>query len=267
VICSGASPVGLVDHLQFGSPENPEVFWTFKQSIAAIKDYCNAFKLPVIGGKVSFYNEKNDSPIKPSPVIGAIGIGDKLENIGKARLSPRCYIFVIGFTKEELGGSEYYLSFHKSEGGKVPRLDFAEDKRNALAVSDLIAKGVVKGVHDCSKGGIAIALAESAINGNTGFDVDLSLAPNTCDRIDSLMFSESNSRYVVITERPKELSEILTNCKSRIYCRKIGHTSDSAANDTVQYRKGNQILVNLELEKLRLAYNNSLENMLNDVGI
>jgi hypothetical protein len=81
------------------------------------------------------------------------------------------------------------------------------------------------------------------------------------------MFSESNSRYVVITERPKELSEILTNCKSRIYCRKIGHTSDSAANDTVQYRKGNQILVNLELEKLRLAYNNSLENMLNDVGI
>jgi phosphoribosylformylglycinamidine synthase subunit PurL len=267
VICSGASPVGLVDHLQFGSPENPEVFWTFKQSIAAIKDYCDAFKLPVIGGKVSFYNEKNDSPIKPSPVIGAIGIGDKLENIGKARLSPRCHIFVIGSTKEELGGSEYYLSFHKSEGGKVPRLDFAEDKRNAMAVSDLIANGVVKGVHDCSKGGIAIALAESAINGNTGFDVDLSLAPNTCDRIDSLMFSESNSRYVVITERPKELSEILTNCKSRIYCRKIGHTSDSAANDTVQYRKGNQILVNLELEKLRLAYNNSLENMLTDVGI
>ena len=82
VICSGASPVGLIDHLQFGSPENPEVFWTFQQAVAAIKVYCDSFKLPVVGGKVSFYNEKNGSPINPSPVIGAIGIGDDLEKVG-----------------------------------------------------------------------------------------------------------------------------------------------------------------------------------------
>lgn len=267
VICSGASPVGLIDHLQFGSPENPEVFWTFQQAVAAIKVYCDSFKLPVVGGKVSFYNEKNGSPINPSPVIGAIGIGDDLEKVGTARLEPRCNIFLIGHTMEELGGSEYYLSHHKSDSGSVPKLDIVEDKRNAIAVSNLIASGVVKGVHDCSKGGIAIALAELAINGNTGFDIDISLASNTCDRIDSLMFSESNSRYVVATEKPEELIGILTDSKSQVQYSKIGYSSDSVSGDTVQYRSGNQILVNLELEKLKLAYNNSLETMLTDVRI
>ena len=267
VICSGASPVGLIDHLQFGSPENPEVFWTFQQAVAAIKVYCDSFGLPVVGGKVSFYNEKNGSAINPSPVIGAIGIGYELEKVGTVRLEPRCNIFLIGHTKEELGGSEYYLSHHKSDSGSVPKLDVVEDKRNAIAVSNLIASGVVKGVHDCSKGGIAIALAELAINGNTGFDIDISLASNTCDRIDSLMFSESNSRYVVATEKPEELIGILTDSKSQVQYSKIGYSSDSVSGDTVQYRSGNQILVNLELEKLKLAYNNSLENMLTDVRI
>lgn len=168
---------------------------------------------------------------------------------------------------EELGGSEYYLSHHKSDSGSVPKLDIVEDKRNAIAVSNLIASGVVKGVHDCSKGGIAIALAELAINGNTGFDIDISLASNTCDRIDSLMFSESNSRYVVATEKPEELIGILTDSKSQVQYSKIGYSSDSVSGDTVQYRNGNQILVNLELEKLKLAYNNSLETMLTDVRI
>ncbi len=224
VICSGASPVGIIDHLQFGSPENPEVFWTFQQAVAAVKDYCNFFTLPVVGGKVSFYNEKNGLPIKPSPVIGAIGIGHNLEKVSRPRLDPRCSIFLIGQTKEELGGSEYYLSYHKNDSGNIPKLDLAEDKRNALAVSNLISSGVVKRVHDCSKGGIAIALAEMAINGNTGFDIDISLASNTCNRIDSLMFSESNSRYVVATERPKDLIEILGDIKSHVHCNKIGNT-------------------------------------------
>jgi phosphoribosylformylglycinamidine synthase II len=266
VICSGASPIGLIDHLQFGSPENPEVFWTFQQAVAAIKDYCDFFTLPVIGGKVSFYNEKNGIPIKPSPVIGVIGLGQNLEIIGRARLGPRCSIFLIGRTKEELGGSEYYLSYHRNESGNIPKLDLAEDKRNALAVSNLISSGVVKSVHDCSKGGIAIALAELAINGDTGFDIDISLTSNTCNRIDSLMFSESNSRYVVATERPEELVEILRDSRSRVHCNRIGYAVDSSSNDIVQYRSGHQILAKLELNKLKLAYNTSLESMLNDVS-
>jgi phosphoribosylformylglycinamidine synthase len=267
VICSGASPVGLVDHLQFGSPENPQVFWTFQQAVAAIKDYCDFFTLPVIGGKVSFYNEKNDLPIKPTPVIGAIGIGHNLRKIGRARLDPRCSIFLIGHTKEELGGSEYYLSYHRTDSGNIPKLNLAEDKRNALAISNLISSGVVKCVHDCSRGGIAVALAELAIKGDTGFDIDISSTSNSCRRIDSLMFSESNSRYVVATERPKELIEILRDSRSQVHCNRIGYSADSSSVDTIQYRTGQQILASLELEKLKLVYNNSLKNMLNDVRI
>lgn len=265
VICSGASPIGIIDHLQFGSPENREIFWTFQQAIEAIKDYCNFFELPVLGGKVSFYNEKNGAPIKPSPVIGAIGIGQDLENVGTARLAPRCSIFLIGHTNEELGGSEYYVSYLNNYGGKIPRLDLAEDKRNALAVSKLISSRVAKHVHDCSKGGIAVALAEMAVIGNTCFDIDISLASNTCKRIDSLMFSESNSRYVVATDKPNELIEILRDSGNRLHCSKLGDTTDSPLNGRVKYRSGHDIIVNLELEKLKLAYNNSLEGMLSDV--
>jgi phosphoribosylformylglycinamidine synthase len=173
---------------------------------------------------------------------------------------------LIGHTKEELGASEYYLSYHRSNIGIIPKVDLAEDKGNALAVSNLISSGVVKCAHDCSKGGIAVALAELAINGDTGFDVDISLASNTCNRMDSLMFSESNSRYVVSTERPKELVEILRNSKRQVHCKKIGYADDSSSNDIVQYRKGHQSIAKLELNKLKLAYNSSLESMLNNVS-
>ena len=267
VICSGASPLGIVDHLQFGSPEKPEIFWTFQQAIDAIKDYCKFFDLPVIGGKVSFYNEKRGVPIRPSPVIGAIGMGQDVENVGVAQLAPGSSIFLIGRTNEELGGSEYYASYLKNYGGKIPRLDLTEDKRNALAVSNLISSGVTKSVHDCSKGGIAVALAEMAVVGNTGFDIDISLAANTCKRIDSLMFSESNSRYVVATERPNELIEILRGSGSRLHYSKLGDTADSPLNGSVKYGSGHDIIVDLELEKLKLAYNNSLEGMLNSVKV
>jgi phosphoribosylformylglycinamidine synthase len=165
-----------------------------------------------------------------------------------------------------MGGSEYYLSYHRTDTGNIPKLNLAEDKRNALAISNLISSGVVKCVHDCSRGGIAVALAELAINGNTGFDVDISLTSNSCRRIDSLMFSESNSRYVVATKRPKELIEILRD-RSQVHCNKIGYSADSSSVDTIRYRTGQQILANLELEKLKLVYNNSLKNMLNYVRI
>ena len=151
--------------------------------------------------------------------------------------------------------------------GTIPSFDLVEDKRNALAVSNLISSGVVKSVHDCSRGGIAIALAEMAINGDTGFDIDISLTSNTCNRIDSLMFSESNSRYVVATERPEKLVEILSDSRNRVHCNRIGYAVDSSSNDIVQYRSGHQILAKLELNKLKAAYNTSLENMLNDVSI
>ncbi len=263
ITCSGASPIGIVDHLQYGSPENPEVFWSFRQAVAAITDYCKSFKIPVVGGKVSFYNEINDIPIKPSPVIGAIGIGDDIRKVRRAHLKPGCTIFVIGKTKEELGGSEYYLSCHNTESGQVPRVDLKEDRKNALAISHVISNDAVEGVHDCSKGGLAVALAEMALNGDTGYDVDISLASNGCKDTDSILFSESNSRYLVATENPKELLELLSSFDKTVSCSRIGKAAASLSSKKVVYRRGTDVVIELGLEKLRDAFNSFNTGMSN----
>src|SRR6185503_19951813 len=165
VICTGAEPVGVVDHLQFASPEDPEIFWTFRQAIDAIIDYCRFMKVPVVGGKVSFYNETSKGPIKPPPVIGTLGLVDGMHYVQKSGLSEHETIFLVGATLPELGGSEYYEYIHKIAGGTVPVVDMQVDKRNGNAVLKAIRNGIISSAHDCSKGGLGVALSEMAILG------------------------------------------------------------------------------------------------------
>ena len=209
IICTGAEPIGIVDHLQFASPEDPEIFWTFVQTINAIKDYCKFMNIPVVGGKVSFYNETNRGPIKPSPVIGSIGIIQKEGWITHSSLMDGDSIFIIGFTNDEMGGSEYYEQFHGNTDGIVPKVNLAHDKLNANAILHLIKNKVAGCVHDCSKGGLGIALAEMAIQGKIGITIDLSRIPNTCSSVDNLLFSESHSRFIFGTNRPTEVTAML----------------------------------------------------------
>ena len=103
MICTGAQPIGVVDHLQFGSPEDPEIFWTFAEAINAIVDYCNFMEIPVVGGKVSFYNETANGPIKPSPVIGTLGLIDEEKWITRQALKSGDHIFIVGSTAPEMG--------------------------------------------------------------------------------------------------------------------------------------------------------------------
>ena len=105
---AGAEPVGVVDHLQFASPEDPEIFWTFTQAVNAIVDYCKFMDIPVVGGKVSFYNETVNGPIKPSPVIGTLGLVDDASHVTRSALQKDDSIFVIGHTSPEMGGSEEF---------------------------------------------------------------------------------------------------------------------------------------------------------------
>jgi phosphoribosylformylglycinamidine synthase subunit PurL len=213
VICTGAEPIGIVDHLQFASPEDPEVFWTFVQTINALKDYCKYMNIPVVGGKVSFYNETRKGPIKPSPVIGSIGIIEKESGITDSHLRHGDSIFIMGFTSDEMGGSEYYEYFHNIIGGEVPNVSLAYDKLNAKAMLQLIKNNLVSAVHDCSKGGLGIALAEMATQGQIGIRIDLSLVPNSCSRLDNLLFSESHSRFIFGTRKPDELRRLLLKFK------------------------------------------------------
>ena len=122
----------MVDHLQFGNPEDPEIFWTFMESIEGLTDFAKFLRIPCVGGKVSFYNETLSGPIKPTPLIGVLGItSNPLPPIPPTNGD---YLIIIGETKDELGGSEYFEYIHKFIGGNCPIVKFKDSKLNMLSV-------------------------------------------------------------------------------------------------------------------------------------
>jgi phosphoribosylformylglycinamidine synthase len=203
LVSVGAEPLAFVDHLQFGDPNNPEVFWTFSESVRGLSDYSKATGLPCIGGKVSFYNEDEikNMAIKPSPVIAAIGRIERQEWITTMNFKhDGDYIVILGKTKAEMAGSEYYEYVHGLIGGIAPKIDLIKEKATLYAVLDAIRKGLVKAVHDISKGGVAVALAEMCITGKIGAYINCSNIPAHDLRIDELLFSETHSRFIVETD-------------------------------------------------------------------
>ena len=242
VACTGAYPIGIIDHLQFGSPENPEVFWSFRRAVNAITNYCKYMKIPVIGGKVSFYNETAKGPIKPTPVIGAIGLIEEKRLITQPALDNGDAIFIVGTTADEIGGSEYYEYFHHKTGGNVPKVDMNIDKLNLRSTLLLIDKNVVSCVHDCSKGGAAVAVSEMAILGGVGFNIFIDKIPNSCSNTDNLLFSESHSRYIIGTQEPKRVEKILSDIDGLVFSR-IGE----ACKENVTFKMKSKILIDTDL--------------------
>ncbi len=251
IICVGAEPIGVVDHLQFGSPENPEIYWSFIQAVDAIVNYCKFMKIPVVGGKVSFYNETAKGPIKPSPVMGMFGLIEDVSHVTRLALHPDDTIFVIGKTNNEMGGSEYYEYYHKLLGGLVPKVDFTIDEKNGSAVLKLIRNKLASCVHDCSKGGLAVALAEMAIAGQSGLRANLDSIPNSCPNIDELLFSESHSRYIVGTNDPEGMRKLLLS--EGVAFAEIGKAFGKRSK-SIEFAKNKKILVRLTLKAAENAF-------------
>ncbi|MDV3103942.1 phosphoribosylformylglycinamidine synthase subunit PurL [Thermococcus waiotapuensis] len=206
LVSVGAEPLALVDNLNFASPERPEVYWSFAETVRGLADAAKAFGLAYASGNVSFYNEIAGKPIKPTPVVAGLG-KVKLEKIPSMGLEEGLLIGVVGVTGRELGGSELYARLGV-EGGRTPRVNLEEEKANAGGILRAIEKGLVISVHDVSKGGIAVALAEMALAGGTGFEVDLSEVPADGNPSPlEVAFSESHGRYVVAFQR-ESLNEL-----------------------------------------------------------
>jgi phosphoribosylformylglycinamidine synthase len=261
VISTGAQPIGIIDHLQFGSPDDPTIFWTFVQAINAVADFCKYMDIPVVGGKVSFYNETAKGAIKPSPVIGSLGLIENQSSIIDLSLKPNDFIFVIGSTSDEMGGSEYYESYHHISGGVVPKLNLTVDKLNSKAVLQLISKNLVNCVHDCSKGGVAVAVCEMAIAGNLGLDMNVNLIPNSCSRLDNLLFSESQSRYLIGTKQPNKVQKILSEFKELRFA-PIGRAG--GINQRVKFTDKNRgLVVDIPIKKLSES-SKALERMMDN---
>jgi phosphoribosylformylglycinamidine synthase len=146
-----------------------------------------------------------------------------------------------------MGGSEYYEYVHGITGGPVPKVDLQVDRQNRIAVQTLIQSRLATCAHDCSKGGLAVALAEMAIAGSTGFKVELDAVPNSCSRADELLFSESHSRYIIGTKEPDKVRRALSS--AGVTFAEIG----SAANN-IEFARGKKKIIRLTLKQLKTSF-------------
>ena len=209
LVCSGARPLAVTDNLNFGNPMKPEVFWQFRRCVEGIGEACSVFGTPVTGGNVSFYNESPAGAIDPTPTIGMLGLIDDPKHITTQWFKGADdVILLLGDVGDELGGSEYLKRIHGLKTGKAPRMDLAFAKRLSDFTLEIIRKGWVKSAHDCSEGGLAVALAECCMsNGDAmvGASVDLGALGA---RLDAVLFGETQSR-VIVTCAPEHLEQIV----------------------------------------------------------
>ena len=201
--CSGALPLAVTDCLNFGSPERPDVYHQLEQCIQGIAEACRVLEVPVVSGNVSLYNESRGQAIFPTPVVGGLGL---LEDASKATRSAfAAEGLVVGLLgadtskveSHDLAGSEYLQWVHGRVEGS-PKIDIDLEKRVHQVCRSAIGQGLLASAHDCSEGGLAVALAECSIQGDVGFVGDFSIA----DRWDVILFGEQQSRIIV--SLPKE---------------------------------------------------------------
>ena len=213
VISMGSEPICIVDCLNFGNPEKPEVLWQFNECVKGMSEIAKRFKTPVISGNVSFYNETEGVTVNPSPVIGVAGKLD-LKDIRTLDFKNEGDIIVmIGKTRLELDGSEYHRSIYGLVQGKAPEVEMDDEYLAGMSVLEIIKEdtnGSVTAVHDCSSGGLGIAVSEMAISGGLGAVLDLQNVPaDPSLDVSSKLFSESHGRYL-ITIKKDSLEDILS---------------------------------------------------------
>ncbi|WP_428326850.1 phosphoribosylformylglycinamidine synthase subunit PurL [Nitrosopumilus sp.] len=256
VVCTGAKPIGMLDHLQFGNPKDPEIFWTFLESLKGLTDFAKDFKIPCIGGKVSLYNETPVGPIKPTPLIGVLGLIDKHPLVPQKIDDGDCLV-IVGATKDEMGGSEYYEYIHKFIGGRCPSVDFIESKKNMNAVLDIIKNQLLKSAHDCSKGGIAVAVSELCMTNQIGCTVSLDKIPGKKLLIDKILFSESHSRYLLTVNKKnlKKLESILQ--KHKVSFKQIAKFEGTK----IKFNDSKKSVINLDVNKAQKIWLNSLSDL------
>ncbi|MDN5767002.1 MAG: phosphoribosylformylglycinamidine synthase subunit PurL [Humibacillus sp.] len=198
VATAGAAPLAVTDCLNFGSPEDPGVMWQFREAIRGIAEGCRELGIPVTGGNVSFYNQTGDIAIHPTPVIGVLGVmADVARRTGSGFRTDGSHVYLLGATRDELGGSEWAHVIHKHLGGAPPTVDLAAEQALGAVLVAAADAGVLESAHDLSDGGLAIALAEAVMRHGVGVTVDgLDRVGEGLDAFTAL-FSESVARVLV----------------------------------------------------------------------
>ena len=225
--CTGAVPLGVTDNLNFGNPLKPEIFWQLRESVRGLAEGCRAFNAPVTGGNVSLYNQSPNGPIDPTPTVAMVGLIERPEHITAQWFKDEGDAIILlgdlidaADPLQVLGGAAYLQRAHGLKTGTPPRCDLEAERNLHLVLRALIHSGVIKSAHDCSEGGLAVAIAESCISQQVaretprliGAEIDLSpeaasrtagtasetAKPAAMDaRLDALLFGEAQTRIVV----------------------------------------------------------------------
>ena len=264
VACVGATPVGATNCLNFGNPEKPHIMWQFSQVIDGMTKACEELEVPITGGNVSFYNETLGEGIYPTPVIGIVGI---LEDVRKAVRpdfsAPGRSVVLLRATEpgdatdaeSEFGSSEYAKEILGALWGYPPELDLEKEAALQKALVELAQAGLIDSAHDCSEGGIAVTLAESAFAKGIGINVDL---PSLGLPAEFVLFGEDPSRVVTSCD-PSNLTRIQeVGVKYGLSTEVIGET----ASGEIQIKLDGRTVVSAKIDELREAYEGALERAL-----
>ncbi|WP_438315262.1 phosphoribosylformylglycinamidine synthase subunit PurL [Candidatus Caldatribacterium sp. SIUC1] len=246
----GARPAGVTDCLNFGNPEKPDRYWQFVAAISGLSEACRFFKIPVVSGNVSFYNESPLGAVYPTPTIGMVGIVQDVTRALRGCFSEEgSLVLLFGETKKELGGSEYLRVVHGIEAGPPPSLDLGFEKRLQEFLIQCIEDRLFLSCCDVSEGGLAIAVAEAALSGERAFGVEVDLAPLGGLREDVLLFGESCGRALASVS-PACFEEIAGRAKGwGIPCVLLGRVG----GDHLVFRRGSQVLFSVPVaEALRI---------------
>ncbi|MDT8342123.1 MAG: phosphoribosylformylglycinamidine synthase subunit PurL, partial [Longimicrobiales bacterium] len=233
LVCTGALPLAVTNNLNFGNPTKPHIYFQFREAAEGMAEACRVFETPVTGGNVSFYNETDGRAIYPTPVIGMVGVVEDVDHITpQAFRAPGDAIVLLGENTGELGGSEYLYHFHGLVAGAPPAVDLLGERSLQRAVLALIRSGAVASAHDCSEGGLAVALAECALTGKAplGLRVEMEdvLPPVP------LLFGEAQGRIVVSCPPDQVAAVLATAAAHGVPARRIGTVCEAAEGLTLR---------------------------------
>ncbi len=255
VACVGARPMAITNCLNFGNPRRPEIFFQFREAVLGMGDACLALGTPVTGGNVSFYNESPTGAVYPTPVIGMVGLIDDPAHITKMGfVEPGRPIVLLGDPTDELGASEYLAWIHGIVAGAPPRCDLARERSLIDALLESIRAGHVESAHDCSEGGLAVALAECAMaDAGTPMGASVDLTPWSALPLRALLFGEAQARVIVSTAVPGEVIAIAT--RHGVPARTIGVVQPAA--DGITLKVGSRT-VRANVAELAAAYHDAI---------
>ena len=264
VVCVGAKPIAVTNCLNFASPERPEVMRSFSDVIDGLIETCETFETPVVSGNVSFYNETDGRGILPTPVIGMVGVVDDVRKlITQGFKAEGDVIALLGTTGDDLSVSEFAqtvagLSFEEMAAkGRVPQLDLTLEKQVQDTCLKLADEGLVRSAHDCSDGGLAVALAEMCFSslGREAVGAEITLVSNGLSK-EAVLFGESPSRIIISfsSDDLEKVKTVVGDCPFEV----IGKVGKDALSINVDGSEA----VSVKVDELEGSWKTSLETSL-----